>query len=326
MSSVQVPAAPLPAVESARTLPGVRVGPNNPRRYAREARSGDRRGPCSPSPPSRSAWPGTCSTIFWFESFWLCNLSLGLVGLGLLSRSRLPVNVGFVWLLPGTLAWASEAAFLGGSFAPTSYLVHLAGTALAAFGVARLGVHRRTELAALAFLCTVLLLARCLPASANVNCAFRARSGWSLLPEERGALLRMRRAACARDQHCFRRGSPDASSKAPERARRLGRRLQFGERSRLRGGSRAAVNPARLGGRCRVESATCCRGSRTWSRAPQRRRAPPSRAGPRILLEPVGAEVERASPSSLYRNRRRTVRIDRGRSTRRSSDAAFARL
>jgi hypothetical protein len=120
----------------------------------------------------------------WFESFWLCNLSLGLVGLGLLSRSRLPVNVGFVWLLPGTLAWASEAAFLGGSFAPTSYLVHLAGTALAAFGVARLGVHRRTELAALAFLCTVLLLARCLPASANVNCAFGARSGWSLLPED----------------------------------------------------------------------------------------------------------------------------------------------
>jgi hypothetical protein len=124
----------------------------------------------------------------WFESFWLCNLSLFAVGVGLFSRASFLVSVGLVWLVPGTLAWASEAWFLGGSFAPTSYLVHLGGSALAAFGVARLGVHARTELGALGFLSAALLLARALPASANVNCAFGARSGWSWLPEG-GALF-----------------------------------------------------------------------------------------------------------------------------------------
>jgi hypothetical protein len=124
----------------------------------------------------------------WFESFWLCNLSLALVGAGLLARSSLGVSVGFAWLIPGTLAWSIEASLLGGTFAPTSYAVHLGGSALATFGVARLGVHRRTELAALTFLAAALLLARGLPASANVNCAFGARAGWRVLPSS-GALF-----------------------------------------------------------------------------------------------------------------------------------------
>jgi hypothetical protein len=153
----------------------------------------------------------------WFESFWLCNLSLFAVGVGLLSRASLLVSVGFVWLLPGTLAWASEAWFLGGSFAPTSYLVHVGGSALALFGVLRLGVHPQSELGALGFLSAALLLARLLPASANVNCAFGARSGWSWLPES-GALFSL----------CGALGALTASVLVTRVARRIARRALGG--------------------------------------------------------------------------------------------------
>jgi hypothetical protein len=114
----------------------------------------------------------------WFDAFWLCNGATVLAGLGLLLRAPLLGTAAFVWLVPGTLAWAVEALFLGSSFPPPSYGLHLGGVAAAVYAVYRLGAHRAGYLGGLALFSALVLLSRALPEEANVNCAFGPRASW----------------------------------------------------------------------------------------------------------------------------------------------------
>ena len=116
----------------------------------------------------------------WFDSFWVCNGATLLCGLGLILRQTLLVTSGFVWLVPGTALWATEATLLGSSFAPASYLLHISGFAAAVYGVRRLGAHPSGYLGALGLFVGLLLCSRLLPAEANVNCAFGPRASWKV--------------------------------------------------------------------------------------------------------------------------------------------------
>ncbi|HVJ19497.1 MAG TPA: hypothetical protein VM686_28955 [Polyangiaceae bacterium] len=114
----------------------------------------------------------------WFDCFWVCNAATLLAGLGLLFRSALLSTSAFVWVVPGTLAWGTEALLLGSTFAVPSYLLHFTGFAAAVYGVRSLGAHAAGYLGGLALFAALLVLSRALPVAANVNCAFGPRASW----------------------------------------------------------------------------------------------------------------------------------------------------
>ena len=114
----------------------------------------------------------------WFDCFWVCNAATLLAGLGLLFRSPLLSTAAFVWVVPGTLAWATEALVFGSDFSPPSYLLHISGFVAALYGVRSLGAHPAGYLGGLGLFGVLLLLCRALPAEANVNCAFAPRASW----------------------------------------------------------------------------------------------------------------------------------------------------
>ena len=114
----------------------------------------------------------------WFDSFWVCNAATLLAALGLFFRSPLLATAAFVWLVPGALAWGSEALLLGSDFALPSYLLHFTGLLAAAYGVRRVGAHAAGYLGGLGLFAGLILLSRALPADANVNCAFGPRASW----------------------------------------------------------------------------------------------------------------------------------------------------
>jgi hypothetical protein len=114
----------------------------------------------------------------WFDCFWVCNGATLFAGLALLVRSQLLATAAFVWVVPGTVAWGTEALFFGSDFALPSYLLHLSGFAAALYGVWLLGAHRAGYQVGLALFAGLMLVSRALPPAANVNCAFAPRASW----------------------------------------------------------------------------------------------------------------------------------------------------
>jgi hypothetical protein len=118
----------------------------------------------------------------WYDVFWVCNLAALLVGPGVLLRSPALCQIALTWLAPGTLVWLLDVAVAGSNVLPTSWGVHLGGTACAAYGVRRSGVLRLGWLWALAFFGAAVALAWLfVPSAHNVNAAHGVPVGWSFL-------------------------------------------------------------------------------------------------------------------------------------------------
>lgn len=126
----------------------------------------------------------------YYDTFWICNVSALVVGPAVFLRNAPFAFVGFAWLLPGTVVWLVDAFAAGSTILPTSYAVHLGGSAAAAYGVFRAGYSRYGPPAALFVLVAAVLVSRWfLPASANVNAAHSIPSGWQFLSESRGGFI-----------------------------------------------------------------------------------------------------------------------------------------
>jgi hypothetical protein len=118
----------------------------------------------------------------YWDVFWICNVAAAVVGPGILLRSPALAAAALTWLVPGTAVWLLDTVLSGAGILPTSYAVHLGGTAAAVYATRRNGVAPRGWLAALALLGACVLVSRvALPASANVNAAHVVPRGWGFL-------------------------------------------------------------------------------------------------------------------------------------------------
>jgi hypothetical protein len=131
----------------------------------------------------------------WFNAFWVCNIAALLAGPAVLFGSPVLSGAALTWLLPGTAVWLLDAIVAGSTILPTSYAVHLGGTAVAVYGLRRAGrlhgVHRPAVFAAsMGILGAAVVVSRwALPAAANVNAAHSVPRGWSFLGAERVAFI-----------------------------------------------------------------------------------------------------------------------------------------
>jgi hypothetical protein len=112
------------------------------------------------------------------DLLWACHLGALGVGVGLLLRSPAVNAVGFLWLCVGNVLWCIDLAG-GGEFFATSLLTHVLGWLLGGFGIARLGLPRRSwARALLAFLALQQLCRFTTPPVANINLAHAVWPGW----------------------------------------------------------------------------------------------------------------------------------------------------
>lgn len=118
----------------------------------------------------------------YYDAFWICNVAALVLGPALIARSATLVFVSFSWLVPGTVVWLVDAWVAGSNILPTSYAVHLGGSAGAIYGVARFGHARWGWVAAVATLVFAVAASRfALPPDANVNAAHAIPAGWDFL-------------------------------------------------------------------------------------------------------------------------------------------------
>jgi hypothetical protein len=118
----------------------------------------------------------------YWDVFWICNVAAAVVGPGILLRSPALAAAALTWLVPGTAVWLLDTVLSGASILPTSYAVHLGGTAAAVYATRRSGVSPRGWAAALALLGACVLVSRAaLPPAANVNAAYVVPRGWGFL-------------------------------------------------------------------------------------------------------------------------------------------------
>lgn len=129
----------------------------------------------------------------YFNVLWICNVVALLLGPALLLRSAVLSAVCLTWLVPGTVVWLLDAFVAGSSILPTSYAIHLGGTAAAAYAVRKNGHAPQGWLAALGVLAGAVLASRlALPAEANVNAAHAVPAGWDFLSVAGGSPARAR--------------------------------------------------------------------------------------------------------------------------------------
>jgi hypothetical protein len=122
----------------------------------------------------------------YWDVFWICNVAAALVGPAILLRSPLLSAVAVTWLVPGTIVWLADAVVAGSNILPTSYAVHLGGTAAAVYATRRAGFAPRGWMAAVAVLAASVVVSRLsLPAVANVNAAHAIPRGWGFLGRSR---------------------------------------------------------------------------------------------------------------------------------------------
>lgn len=122
----------------------------------------------------------------YWDVFWVCNVAAAVVGPGILLRSQALAAAALTWLVPGTAVWLADTVLAGSNILPTSYAVHLGGTAAAVYATRRNGLSQRGWLAALALLASCVLVSRAaLPAAANVNAAHAVPRGWGFLGPSR---------------------------------------------------------------------------------------------------------------------------------------------
>lgn len=118
----------------------------------------------------------------WYDVFWVCNVSALLLGPAILLRSPRASAVALIWLFPGTLVWLADAIFAHAGILPTSWGVHLGGSAAAVYAVRRNGHAPKAWAWALALLAVLVAFSRAvLPAAANVDAAHGVPRGWSFL-------------------------------------------------------------------------------------------------------------------------------------------------
>jgi hypothetical protein len=118
----------------------------------------------------------------YWDVFWVCNIAALFVGPAILLRSPLFAAVALTWLFPGTVVWLVDAFVAGSNILPTSYAVHLGGTAAAFYATRRAGFSDRGWVAALAVLgAAVLVSFLFLPVATNVNGAHAVPRGWGFL-------------------------------------------------------------------------------------------------------------------------------------------------
>lgn len=118
----------------------------------------------------------------YWDVFWICNVAALFVGPAILLRSPELAAIALTWLFPGTVVWLVDALVAGSNILPTSYAVHLGGTAAAFYATRRAGFSERGWVAALGVLALAVLVARVfLPVGANVNAAYSVPRGWGFL-------------------------------------------------------------------------------------------------------------------------------------------------
>ncbi len=121
---------------------------------------------------------------------WVCNVSAVVLALGWISRRPELCAAGGIWLLPGTVVWLSDVWLANSHIIPTSYGVHLGGSALALAAPRRIGSAAKGWLWALALLAVCLVFSRYfLSAAANVNAAHQIPTGWEVLGDSRGVFV-----------------------------------------------------------------------------------------------------------------------------------------
>lgn len=118
----------------------------------------------------------------YWDVLWICNVAALLVGPAILLRSPLLAAAALTWLLPGTVVWLADSVIARSNILPTSYAVHLGGTAAAVYATRVSGFAQRGWLAALALLIGCVAASNLfLPGSTNVNAAHAIPNGWSFL-------------------------------------------------------------------------------------------------------------------------------------------------
>lgn len=122
----------------------------------------------------------------WYDWFWLCNISVAVLACGFWLRSKWLTSASGIWIIPGSIVWLLDSVLSGAHILPTSYAVHLGGSALACVSALRFGSPKRSWLAALALLGITICISRfALPEAANVNAAHAIPKGWGLLGKTR---------------------------------------------------------------------------------------------------------------------------------------------
>ncbi|MCA9647065.1 MAG: hypothetical protein H6718_00615 [Polyangiaceae bacterium] len=117
---------------------------------------------------------------------WVCNVSALVLALGWVTRRPQLCAAGGIWLLPGTIVWLSDVWLANSNIIPTSYAVHLGGSALALLAPRRIGSAPKGWLWALGLLGFCVVFSRFfLSAAANVNAAHHIPKGWELLGSTR---------------------------------------------------------------------------------------------------------------------------------------------
>ena len=120
----------------------------------------------------------------WYDVFWVCNVAALLVGPAILWRSPAMAAASMTWLLPGTIVWLVDVVVAGSSIIPTSYAVHLGGTAASFYAVRISGYSHVGWIAALGVVAFCVTTSWAfLPEHANVNAAHSVPKGWSFMGE-----------------------------------------------------------------------------------------------------------------------------------------------
>ncbi len=113
--------------------------------------------------------------------FWACHSGAALIALGLLLQKPWVNACGTLILLVGLPLWAINLV-AGGTFYPTSILTHVGGLSYGILGARQMGLPRRSWLAALACLLTLLIASLAFtPPGDNVNLVFKAWGPWARL-------------------------------------------------------------------------------------------------------------------------------------------------
>ena len=143
------------------------------------------------SPRTRLRLLGVLPLLFFFgqgahywriselgNMFWMCNINLLVLALGLFFDQPLLVRVAAIWTIPGIFMWFFFYVVTWGVFL-TSILVHVGGLAVAAIALRTYRMDRRSWRYAFGWFLIVQFVSRFATASQlNVNVAHAIQPGW----------------------------------------------------------------------------------------------------------------------------------------------------
>ena len=110
--------------------------------------------------------------------FWMCNLGLLLLALGLFLQKLAVIRLAAIWTIPGVIVWFLYVVLTWGVFW-SSMLAHVGGLAVAAVALKTYRMDRRSWVYAFGWYLGVQLLSRFFTAPAlNVNLAHAVQPGW----------------------------------------------------------------------------------------------------------------------------------------------------